>query len=118
MLSPVLPIAWEKPACPRRGKATAVKAGLRCCQSERGGKGRWDAEQPDRDLPSRGRTRIASEARGPREARVRTLRPGEDPVRGRWRSGGWCQTHFEALVPHELDAGASVFSAAPISPEE
>lgn len=108
----------EKPACPRRGNATAVQAVLGCRQPERGGKGCWDAEQPDRDLPSRWQTRIASEALGPREARVRALRTGEDHRRDGRRSGGRRQAHFEALVSHELDTGAPVCSAAPIAPEQ
>jgi hypothetical protein len=108
----------EKPACPRRGDATAIKAVLRCRQPERGGKGCWDAEQPDRDLPSRSRTRIASEALFPREARVRALRTGEDHLRDGRRSGAGQQAHLDALVSHELDTGAPMLSPAPIPPEE
>src|SRR6266487_19503 len=78
----------EKPACPRRGNATAVKAMLRCRQPERGGKGCWNAEQPDRDLPTSFWTCIAREALLPREARVRALRTGEDHLRDGGRSGG------------------------------
>jgi hypothetical protein len=108
----------EKPACPRRGDATAIKAVLRCRQPERGGKGCWDAEQPDRDLPSRSRTRIASEALFPREARVRALRTREDHLRDGRRSGAGQQAHLDALVSHELDTGAPMLSPAPIPPEE
>jgi hypothetical protein len=49
---------------------------------------------------------------------VCTLRPGEDRVRSGWRSDGRRQAYFEALVPHELDTGPPMFSAAPISPEQ
>jgi hypothetical protein len=40
----------EKQACPRRGNPPAVKTGLPLRQTERGGKGFWDAEQFDRHL--------------------------------------------------------------------
>ena len=49
---------------------------------------------------------------------MRSLRAGEDPVRGGWRSGGRRQAHLNALVSHELHAGTPMFSAAPIAPEE
>jgi hypothetical protein len=61
---------------------------------------------------------MASEPLSPPETRGRTLRPGKDQVCGGWRSGGWRQAHFEALVPHELDTGPPMFSAAPIAPEQ
>lgn len=93
-------------------------ARLRCRETEQGGTVCWDAEQLDRDLSRRFWARIASDPLGPREARVRTLRPGEDRVRSGWQSGGWRQAHFKALVPHELDTGTPMFSAAPISPEQ
>jgi hypothetical protein len=53
----------EKQACPRRRKLLALKTVLSCCQTERGGKEFWDAEQLERDLTSRWRTRLASEPR-------------------------------------------------------
>jgi hypothetical protein len=109
----------EKRACPRRGNTPTVKAVLDRHQSERGGKGCWDTEQLDRDWASSFRARIASEPPCPREARVRALRTGEDHVRGAWRScGGRRQAHINALVSHELDAGAPVFSAAGVAPEQ
>ena len=50
---------------------------------------------------------------------MRALRTGKDHVRGGRRSGGRRrQAHFEALVSHELDTGTSMFSAAPIPPEQ
>jgi hypothetical protein len=91
-------------------------AKLRRRETERGGKTYWDTKQRDRYLPRSSRARIASEPLGPREARVRTLRPGEDRVRDRRRSGGRQQAYVEALVPHELDASMSMFSTGPISP--
>lgn len=97
----------------RRGNAK-----LRRRETERGGKVCWDTEKRDRDLSRSFWARIASKPLGPREARVRTLRPGEDRVRGGWRSGGRQQAHVEALVPHELDTGTSMFSAGPILPEQ
>ena len=58
-------------------------------------------------------------SRSAHETRVRALRTREDHVRGGWRSGGGRrQAHFKALVPHELDTGTPVDSAAPISPEQ
>jgi hypothetical protein len=109
----------EKRACPRRGNTPTVKAVLDRHQSERGGKGCWDTEQLDRDWASSFRVRIASEPPCPREARVRALRTGEDHVRGVWRScGGRRQAHINALVSHELETGAPVFSAAGVAPEQ
>ncbi len=73
----------------------------------------------DRHLPSCWRTRIASQPLCPREARVRSLRTGQDHLRGGWRSGGGRrQAHLDALVSHELHAGAPVYSPAPIAPEQ
>ena len=74
----------EKQACPRRRNPTAVKTGLRRRPTERDGKACWDAEELDRDLVSRGRTRIASEPLCPREASVGTLGAGKDHVRFGW----------------------------------
>ena len=109
----------EKPACPRRGNPTAVKTVLHGCQTERGGKDCWDAEQLDRDLSSRWSTRIASQPLCPREARVGTLRAGKDHFRFAWRGcGGRWWAHLDALVSHELHTGAPVRSPAPIAPEQ
>lgn len=50
---------------------------------------------------------------------MRSLRAGQDRLRGGWRSGGGRrQAHLKALVSHELHAGAPMLSAAPIPPEE
>ena len=102
-----------------KGNPTAVKTVLNRCQTERGGKDCWNAEQLDRDLTSRWSTRIASQSLCPREARVRSLRTGEDHFREAGRSCGrrW-QAHLDALVSHELHAGASMRSPAPIVPEQ
>jgi len=89
------------------------------CQTERGGKDFWNAEQLDRDLASRWSTSIANESFFPREAIVRSLRARKDDFRFAWRSGGWGrQAHLNALVSHELHTGAPVRSPAPISPEQ
>jgi hypothetical protein len=49
---------------------------------------------------------------------MRSLRTGQDHVRCAWRSGSrrW-PAHLDALVSHELQTGAPVFSSAPIAPE-
>jgi hypothetical protein len=50
---------------------------------------------------------------------MRALCAGQDHFRfGRLRGGRRQQAHFDALVSHELQTGAPVFSAAPILPEE
>ncbi len=97
----------------------AAKAVLSRRQTERGGKEFWDAEQLDRDLASCWSTRIASQPLCSREARVRSLRTGKDHFRAAKRSCGarW-QAHLDALVSHELHAGAPVRSPAPIVPEQ
>jgi hypothetical protein len=108
----------ERRRCPRRRNPVAVEAGLSRRHPERGSKGCWDAEELDRDVTSGWRTRIASQSLCPRETRVRSLRTGQDHVCGAWRSGGgWRQAHLDALVSHELHAGAPMLSAAPIAPE-
>lgn len=97
----------------------AVEAGLSCRQSERGGKGCRDAEELDRDVTSGWRTPIANQPLLPRETRVRSLRTGEDHLRGaRLRGEGWREADLDALLSHELHAGAPVFPAAPIAPEQ
>src|SRR5947209_17011253 len=53
----------DKLACPRRSKPLTLKTVLSCRQLKRGGKAFWNAEQLDRDLTSRWRTRIASQPR-------------------------------------------------------
>ena len=109
----------EKPACPRRRMPSAVRTESGRRQTERGGKGCWDAEQPDRDLPRCGNACIASQPLGPREARVCALCARQDHVRDGWRSGGgWRQAHLKVLVAHELHAGTPMCSAAGVAPEE
>ena len=109
----------EKPACPSRRMPSAVRAESGRGQPERGGKGCWDAEYPDRDWPSGGPASIASQPLLPRETIARTLCARQDDIRDGWRSGGgWRQTHLQALVAHELHAGPPVCSAAPIAPEQ
>lgn len=109
----------EKQACPRKRNPPAVKTMLNRRQTERGGKGYWDTEQFDRHLARRWDSCVASEALCPREARVRSLRTGQDHVRRAWRSGGRRrQAHLDALVSHELHTGAPVFSPAPVAPEQ
>lgn len=72
----------------------------------------------DRDVTSCWRIRIASQPLFPRETRVRSLRTGQDRVRGAWQNSGRRQAHLDALVSYQLQTGAPVFSPAPISPEQ
>jgi hypothetical protein len=81
----------EQQTCPRRRSAVPAQAMLSRCQTERGGKDFWDAEQLDRDLASRWSTRIANEPLCPREAIVGSLRAGKDHFHFAWRSCGWGQ---------------------------
>ena len=109
----------EKPACPRRRTPSAFRTESGRRQPERGGKGCWDTEQPDRDLPSGANASIASQPLLKAETIPRPLCAREDYVRDGWRSGGrWRQTHLHALVSHELQAGPPMCSAAPIAPEQ
>jgi hypothetical protein len=61
-----------------------------------------------------------SQALGPRETRVCTLGARKDSLRGRGGSGSLWQSapNVHTLGTHQLQTGASVFSATPISPEE
>src|SRR6266446_1874108 len=109
----------EKQACPRRKNPTAIKTVLSRCQTERDGKAFWDAEQPDHHLARCWDSCVASEPLCPREASVGTLGAGKDHVRCAWRSGdGRRYADLNPLASHELYTGASVFSAAPILPEQ
>lgn len=92
---------------------------LRSSQAQKVREGGGNAKQRHRDLTRRCTSRIASQALSPREARVSPLARGEDHVRGGWRSsGGRRQADLDALVAHQLHAGAPVDSAAPIPPEQ
>lgn len=109
----------EKQACPRRGTPTAVKTVLKRRQTQRGGKGFWDAEHSDRHLARCWDSRVTSEPLCPAEARVRAQRAGKDHCRFAWRSGdGRWQAHLDVLVSHELHTGTPMLSAAPVAPEQ
>jgi hypothetical protein len=51
----------EKPSCPRRENLMAVETVLNRCQTERGGKAFWDAEQSDRHPVCSRDPRVTSE---------------------------------------------------------
>ncbi len=109
----------EKPACPSRRTPSALKTESGRRQPERGGKGCWDAEHPDRDWPGGEAARIASQPLLKAETIPRALCARQDHVCDGWRSGGrWRQTHLKALMTHELDTSAPVCFAAPIVPED
>src|SRR5258708_9287106 len=108
----------DKQVCARRRMRSALRAESGRCQTQRGGKGRWDAKQSDHDLPSSGNASIASQSLLPAEAITRALCAREEHVRNGWQSGGRRKAHLHALVAHELDAGPPMFSAAPIAPKE
>jgi hypothetical protein len=109
----------EKTACPSRRMPSAVRTKSGRRQTQRGGKGCWDAEHLDRDWPGCGTASIASQPLLPAETRPRALCTRQDHVREGWRSGGWWrQAHLQALVAHQPHAGTPMCSAAPIAPEE
>ena len=109
----------DKQACPRRRTPLTLKTVLSCRQPERGGKAFWDAQQLDPDLTGRWRTRMASQPLLPGETIMRSLRAGQDHVRcARLRGGRRRQAHLDALVSHELQTGAPVFSSARVVPEQ
>lgn len=109
----------EKQASPRRGTPLVVKTRLSRRQTERGGKAFWDTKQPDRHWPRCCNASIASQPLLPGETIMRALCAGQDHFRFAWRSGGRRQqAQLDALVSHELQTGAPVFSPAPIPPEQ
>lgn len=88
-------------------------------QTEQGCKVSGDSEQSNRDLACCWDSCVTFEPLCPREASVCSLRAGQDNFRCARRSGdGRWQAHLDTLVLHELHTGASVFSSAPISPEQ
>ena len=109
----------KQPAGPSRRTPSAVRTESDHRHTERGGKGCWDAEHPDRDGPSGGTASIASQPLLPRETIPGALWARQDHLRDGWRSGGWWrQAHLQALVAHELQAGTPMVSAAGVAPEE
>ena len=90
----------EKPACPSRRTPSAVRTESGRRQTERGSKGCWDAEQPDRDWPSGGEMSIASQLLLPGGTRPRTLcarqvtsaMGGDRLISRRW----WCTSCIQA----------------------
>jgi hypothetical protein len=76
-------------------------------------------EEVDDDLTCCRASGIPSEACLPRETGMRSLRTGKNhirwdgPLRRRRR-----QVHLNSLISHEMLTGTSMFSAAPILPEE
>jgi hypothetical protein len=75
----------------------------------------------DRDLTRSVSPCMASQPCLPRETRMSALRARKDHACVPGRSGGWWdggQTHLDALMAHEVHAGAPMFSAAPILPQE
>jgi hypothetical protein len=81
----------------------------------------WYPEELDADWPDGWRPRIASQTFCPRKPKVRSLRPRKDHRRrggvalaGRVR----CLLHLDVLIMHQLHAGSSMLSAAPVTPEE
>ncbi len=74
-----------------------------------------DPKECERELTSSASSCIAGQARLPREPHVSTLRAGKDHLRGRrdswWRSA----SNVHPLGTHQLQTGAPMFSATPIS---
>src|SRR5450755_2631618 len=78
-----------------------------------------NSEEVDDDLTSCHASGIPSEACLPRETGMRSLRTGKNHIR--WdgpRRRRRRQVHLNSLISHEMLTGTSMFSAAPISPEE
>ena len=104
---------------PKKGNLQATSVVLRRCYAERGSKGFWHSEKRDRHLRRRWRAPIASQALWERESVVRPLRARKNVRRRvRWRSEGGMTFHLQALGTYQLDAGASIEAATPVSPEE
>jgi len=112
----------ERPACPRREPPSSKpRDWLRCPQAEEVSESIWHPEELDSDLPLGWRTRIASQALCPREPKVRPLGPRKDQRRRRGAALAGlvlCEPHLDVLVTHKLHTGASMLSAAPVTPEE
>lgn len=105
---------------PRKGKRKAASSALSYCQTERGGKPFWDAEEVDRHLARGWNPRVPCEPLRKIETIMRTLRTRE---RNWWgnRTGREALRHFQhlhSLGMEQLSAHPSMTSSTPITPEE
>lgn len=109
----------EQFVCPRNGSTQADVAALGGDQIEKASEDLWDAEQVDRHLTSRGDTGIACQPFGPGQPPMRPLL-----TRQRWRRGRWaesairCHLDLHLLSTQQVNAGAPLFAAAPVAPEQ
>lgn len=79
----------------------------------------WDAVERERGWQGFESVRIASQALLPGQAGMGTLRTREDHrLAGGRRLGSRLHLHVHPLSAHELDAGAPLLSARPVSPEQ
>ena len=88
-------------------------------QTEKSGKGCRDSEELDGDLASSWSERIASQPFFPRASAVSPLRTREQKRVRFWLNlEGLFQMHVDSLTAQQLDAGPSMLSPAPVTPEE
>ena len=109
----------ETRTCPGRGHLLLSRRGYAVASPSEVARAAGRRDLLDRDVTSGGRTGIASQPLLPAETRMRALRPGKDDFHERWGSGGGRrQAHLQALVSHEVLAGAPMDSPTPIAPEQ
>ena len=103
----------------RRRKHQSTQTRLRRPQSQESSEVIWDAEQGDRGLWLARNGRVASQSLAIGKPIMGSLRPREDSRQGRSKRflSRW-KVYLDALMTQELHAGASMFPARPVSPEQ
>ncbi len=111
----------DRLAYPRRELPSqqSGETGLSCPQAEEVSQLVWYPKEFQTDLPVGKHRSIAPQPLGPREPKMRPLRPRQDR-RSRAALAGWGLRlpHLNMLISHELYTGPPMFSAAPIAPEQ
>ena len=102
---------------PRRGDVPPEPHSLIGWQAKKGGKSVWDAEELDGGQARRWGAGIACQTLGERQPIVGPLGPRKDRRHG-LDLRLWGTLDFHPLAVQELYTGASMLSAAPITPEE
>lgn len=110
----------ERLTCPRKEASSSKPRNWLCSpQAEEVREMVWHPEELDADLPVGWEGGIAGQTLGPREPKVRPLRPRKDS-RSRAALAGWSLglPDLNLLITYQLHTGSPMLPAAPVLPEE